>query len=98
MEPETSDITNNRRRSAHDNKMMTQRQDEATQIKLTTEHQEELTDEMTTKQQEGTTRENGEGKRICVEYQGKLESMTERDLRHMANEESKYMVPMRLTN
>ena len=79
------DFTDSRRRSAHDNMTVMQQQDEPTQTKLTTHHHEERTDDVTTPQQEGTTREDVEDKRICVQHQGKLESMTERDLRHMAN-------------
>ena len=59
-------FTDNRRRSAHDNKTVTQQQDEPVQTRLTAQHQEELTSEVTTTQEEETTREDAEVKRICV--------------------------------
>ena len=85
-------LTDNRRGSAHDNKTVAQQQGEPTQTRLTTQHQEELTDEVATAQREETTREDVEDKRICVQHQGRLESMKKGDLKRMANDDSKYTV------
>ena len=61
---------------------------------LATQQQGEPTqDELTRQQQEGPTRGNGGGEKICVKHQGKLQTMTERDLKHMtSNDGSTYMV------
>ena len=71
---------------------------ECVDVKLTNVHkQSDCLNEMMTQRQETTTdemttRKDGEAKRVYVQHQGKLESMTKRDLRNALSDTRKYMV------